>query len=168
MKILKIVLFAILMMPCFVFSQAIEIVSFSENPLEVNPLVGSNLTINYKYTSEAGSTDNHIYIGLELLDGGNTYQSTISEITLNNQSAGNNTQKSVSFFIGSIHLLSKDLPQGYYYQVKAILYKSGGWEEISVASYLNTPSLTLQDTSNYQFKQNCKRSRYWLDDRNGS
>jgi arabinogalactan endo-1,4-beta-galactosidase len=154
MKILKIVLFAILMMPCFVFSQAIEIVSFSENPLEVNPLVGSNLTINYKYTSEAGSTDNHIYIGLELLDGGNTYQSTISEITLNNQSAGNNTQKSVSFFIGSIHLLSKDLPQGYYYQVKAILYKSGGWEEISVASYLNTPSLTLQDTSNYQFSTN--------------
>jgi hypothetical protein len=129
-------------------------VSFSENPLELNPLVGNDLIINYKYTSETGSNGNHIYIALELLDGDNTYQSTISEITLNNQSAGNNTQRHVSFFIGSLHLLSKDLPQGYYYQVKAILYKSGSWEEISFASYINTPSLTLRDTSNYQFSTN--------------
>ena len=87
-------------------SQSIEIVSYGENPLEVNPLLGSNLTINYKYTSEASSTGNHIYIGLEILDGNNTYQSTIAEATLNNQSVGSNTENSVAFFIGSVNTLS--------------------------------------------------------------
>ena len=133
---------------CLLTGQSIEIVSYGENPLEVNPLLGSNLNINYKYTSETGSTGNHIYIGLEILDANNTYQSTVKEITLNNQPVGNNTQNSVSFFIGSINTLSENLPNGYYYQVKAVLYASGGWIQNAIADYRNTPALVLQDTSN--------------------
>ena len=136
------------------FSQSIEILSFNENPLEVNPLFGSDLTINYKYTSESGATSNHIYIGLEILDANKNYKATVAETTLRNQPVGNNTQNSVSFFIGSINKLSKDLPDSNFYQVKAILYKSGGWQEIAVANHLNTPFLTLQDTSGFQFSKN--------------
>ncbi len=137
-----------------IIAQSIEIVSYGENPLEVNPLLGSNLTINYKYTSETGSTGNHIYIGLEILDASNTYQSTVSDITLNNQLVGNNTQSSIDFFIGSVHTLSENLPNGHYYQIKAILYKSGGWTENAWAGHWNTPSLSLQDTSNTTFSSN--------------
>jgi len=133
---------------CLLTAQSIEIVSYGENPLEVNPLLGGNLSINYKYTSESGSTGNHIYIGLEILDENNTYQSTVKEITLNNQPVGNNTQNSVSFFIGSINTLSENLPSGHYYQVKAVLYANGGWSENAIADYRNTPALVLQDTSN--------------------
>ncbi len=78
------------------FGQSIEIVSFT-TPLEVNPLIGGNLAINYRYTSETGSTGNHIYIGLEVLDANNTYVRTISEVTLENQQAGINLQNSVEF-----------------------------------------------------------------------
>ena len=79
------------------FSQSIEILSFNENPLEVNPLFGSDLTINYKYTSESGATSNHIYIGLEILDANKNYKATVAETTLRNQPVGNNIQNSVSF-----------------------------------------------------------------------
>ena len=58
------------------FSQSININSFSDNPVEVHPLVGGNLTINYEYTTEVGSIGNSIYIGLEILDENNEYQRT--------------------------------------------------------------------------------------------
>ena len=136
------------------FAQSIEVVSYGENPLEVSPLLGTNLTVNYKYNSEPGSAGNHIYIGLEILDANNTYQSTVAEVTLNNQPVGNNTQNSTNFFISSIHTLSENLPIGYYYQVKAILYASGSWEENASAGHWNTPALILQDTSGFRFNEN--------------
>ena len=151
-KILKIVVSVlVLLFTKISLAQSIEIVSHSENPLEVSPLLGANLTINYIYTSEAGSTGNHIYIGLEILDTNNNYQSTVADVTLNNQPVGNNTQQSVTFFIGSIHKLSNNLPAGHYYQTKAILYQSGGWTENAWAGHWNTPALVLQDTNGYNF-----------------
>ncbi|MFY9243789.1 MAG: glycosyl hydrolase 53 family protein [Polaribacter sp.] len=134
-------------------SQSIEIESFNQNPLEVSALLGANLTIDYKYSGEIGTTSNHIYIGLEILDSNNNYVSTVSEQTLQNQQSGSNIQKSVSFFISSSHKLSSDLPNGQYYQVKAILYTIG-WNEIAWAGYWNTPKLILQNTSNYNFSSN--------------
>jgi len=133
------------------FSQSIEIVSHSENPLEVSPLLGANLTVNFKYSSEAGSTSNHIFIGLEILDSNNQYVSYINGVTLNNQTAGIDVQKSASFFVGSIHQLSANLPVGHYYQVKATMFASGTWNENAWAGHWNTPSLTLQDTNGYNF-----------------
>tara|TARA_R110002126_G_scaffold291752_1_gene456842 strand:+ start:18626 stop:20290 length:1665 start_codon:yes stop_codon:yes gene_type:complete len=136
------------------FSQSIEIVSFGENPLEISPLLGADLTVNFKYSCETGASSNHIFIGLEILDSNNQYVSYINGITLNNQQAGTNIQKSASFFVGSIHKLSADLPAGHYYQVKATLYASGGWTENAWAGYWNSPSLTLQDTNGYDFNTN--------------
>jgi arabinogalactan endo-1,4-beta-galactosidase len=133
------------------FSQSIEIVSFGENPLEISPLLGADLTVNFKYSSEAGASSNHIFIGLEILDSNNQYVSYINGITLNNQQAGTDIQKSASFFVGSIHKLSADLPAGHYYQVKATLYASGGWTENAWAGYWNSPVLTLQNTNGYDF-----------------
>lgn len=129
------------------FSQSIEIISTTTNPLEVNPLLGGNLAVNYKYTSEVGSAGNHIYIGLELLDGSNSYISTIAETTLHNQTPGTNLTGSVNFFISSNNTLSTNLTSGYYYQIKTILYGSGGWIENAWSGNWNTPRTTLQDTS---------------------
>ncbi len=42
-------------------SQSIAVTSFNANPVEVNPLIGGSLTTNFEYTSEAGSSGNHIY-----------------------------------------------------------------------------------------------------------
>lgn len=135
-------------------SQSIEIISFNENPLEVSPLLGAELTVNFKYSSEAGSSGNHIFIGLEILDSNNQYVSYINGVTLNNQTAGTAIEKSASFFVGSIHTLSADLPSGHYYQVKATLFASGGWSENAWAGYWNTPALTLQDSNGYDFNTN--------------
>ena len=133
--------------PIMLFSQSIEITSFNSNPIEVNPLTGNVLTINYKYTSETGSTGNHIYIGLELLDSDNAYQSTITDITLENQASGANIVGSVNLFIGSSNTLSANLEGGLYYQVKTILYASGGWTENAWSGWWDTPITILQDTS---------------------
>ena len=135
------------------FSQSIEINSFNENPLEVSPLLGATLTVNFKYSSEVGSLGNHIYIGLEVLDENKNYVSTVDEITLQNQQAGTGIQKSVNLFVGSSNKLSANLPNGHYYQVKAILYKTN-WMANAWAGYWNTPALIIQDTSNYQFSNN--------------
>ncbi|QOD61955.1 glycosyl hydrolase 53 family protein [Polaribacter haliotis] len=154
MKIIKLIFAIILLLPFIAFSQSIEITTFNNNPLEVNPLIGGNLKVNYKYSSEAGSTGNHIYIGLEILDANNTYVSTVKEVTLNNQTAGTNLQNSVDFFIGSNQKLSSELPTGHYYQVKAAMYASGTWTENASTGYWNTPKLELQDTSNTVFGTN--------------
>lgn len=154
MKKLKTILIFVLTLPFFTFSQAIEIVSFNENPLEVNPLVGSYLKVNFKYSSEAGSSGNNLFIGLEILNSNNEYVSYINGVTLNNQQAGTDVQNSVEFFVGSSNQLSANLPTGHYYQVKAVLYASGGWTENAWAGYWNTPALDLQDTSNTVFSTN--------------
>ena len=135
------------------FSQSIEITSFNQNPLEVSPLLGGDLTVNFTYSSEVGATNNHVYIGLEVLDGNNQYVKTITDNTLQNQQAGANIQTSTSLFVGSVHKLSANLPNGHYYQVKAILYKTN-WTANAWAGYWNTPSLILQNTQGYEFSTN--------------
>lgn len=137
-----------------IFSQSIEISSFNQNPLEVSPLLGATLTVNFKYSSEVGSTGNHMYIGLEILNENNTFVKTIDGVTLLNQQTGTEVQKSVSFFVGSSNILSANLSNGHYYQVKATLYKSGGWTENAWAGHWNTPALVLQNTQNYAFSTN--------------
>ena len=136
-----------LYIPITMLSQSIAVTSFNANPVEVNPLIGGSLTINYEYTSEAGSSGNHIYIGLELLDNNNEYLSTVTEISLENQTAGANMTGSVEFFIGSSNTLSADLSGGSYYQVKTILHASGGWTANAWSGWWDTPSIILQDTS---------------------
>jgi arabinogalactan endo-1,4-beta-galactosidase len=150
-NIKKGVIVILLLIANFAFGQSIEVLSFSENPLEISPLLGGDLTVNFKYSSEVGATSNHIFIGLEILDSNNQYVSYINGITLNNQQAGTDIQKSASFFVGSIHKLSADLPAGHYYQVKATLYASGGWTENAWAGYWNSPVVALQDTNGYDF-----------------
>ena len=75
-------------------AQSIEIISFVNNPVEINPFTGGNVVVNFKYTSETGSAGNNIFIGLEILDSNNNYKSSISGETLINQQVGNNTQNS--------------------------------------------------------------------------
>ena len=148
---IKITSLLFLLLSTISFSQSIDIVSFNENPLEVSPLLGVDLTVNFKYSSEVGATSNHIFIGLEILDSNDQYVSYINGIVLESQQAGTDIENSASFFIGSIHKLSADLPAGQYYQVKATLYASGGWTENAWAGYWNSPMLTLQDTNGYDF-----------------
>ena len=152
-KVVYIILLSFLFMNALI-SQSIEVISFANNPVEVNPLVGGNITINYSYSSESGSAGNHMYIGLEILDSNNSYQSTVIKAFLSNQQAGINIQNSIEFFIDSSKELTSDLPTGHYYQVKAILYASGGWTENAWAGYWNTPALILQDTSGFVFSTN--------------
>ncbi len=135
------------MLPLLLLSQSIEVSSFNSNPLEINPLTGGNLTINYKYTSEAGSTGNHIYIGLEILDSNNSYISTVVDLTLENQQPGTNVTNSIDFFLSSNNTLSENLAEGYYYQVKTILYASDSWTGIAWSGSWDTPKTILQDTS---------------------
>lgn len=156
-KINSIVIFIILFLSNIVLSQSLEITSFSKNPIEINTLLGGNLTVNLKYTSEQGSIGNHIYVGLEILDSGNNYVSTVTEETLENQQAGNDVQKSVTIFVSSNNKLSSELPNGHYYQVKAILYASGTWNENAWAGHWNTPKLILQNTSTTNFSTNSIR-----------
>ena len=133
------------------FSQSIEIISYSQNPLELSPLLGANLELTIQYSSESRATNNHIYIGLEELDNNNNFVKTIAEVTLENQTSGQNLQLSVPLFIASLHKLSKNLPSGHYYQAKAILYKSGTWTENAWAGYWNTPALVLENNNTYNF-----------------
>lgn len=136
------------------WSQNITISSFNQNPIEISPLLGGNLVVNFNYTSEQGATNNHVYIGLEVLNSSNQYVKTISEVTLQNRPAGTNVQGTAELFISSILPLSTNLPTGQYYQVKAILYASGGWSAIAWAGYWNTPSIVTQNNTSYTFSNN--------------
>ena len=60
-----------------VTAQTIEIISFVNNPVEINPFTGGNVIVNFKYTSETGSSGNNIFVGLEILDSNNNYKSSI-------------------------------------------------------------------------------------------
>lgn len=137
-----------------VIAQSIEIISLVNNPVEINPFTGGNIIVNFKYTSETGSTGNNIFIGLEILDSNNNYKSSITGKTLFNQQAGNNTQSSVDLFISSYNTLSGNLTNGDYYQVKAILYESGTWVGNAWAGYWNTNPLIIQDTSGISYSTN--------------
>ena len=145
-----ILLKCLLFLPFLFFSQTIKVLSFNENPLEINPLTGGNLTINYTYSSETDATSNHIYIGLEILDSSNSYIKTVAEITLENQTSGANITGTTSFFLSSNNLLTSDLKANQYYQIKTILYKSNSWIEIASSGYWNTPKTILQDSSGIQ------------------
>lgn len=129
-------------------AQSIEIMSFNDNPLDVNPLIGANLQVNLRYTSEAGANGNHIYVALEVLDSQNNYVSTVVEKTIENIEVGNQVYLPVELFVSSYHKLSSELPNGNYYQVKAILYEIN-WTANAWAGYWNTPALTIVSTSNF-------------------
>lgn len=145
----KLALYIAVLLTSIQFSaQSIEVVSLSDNPLDVNPLVGATLQVNYKYSSESGATANNIYIALEVLDGQNNYVSTVVEQTLQNKQAGIEISNSVDLFVSSYHKLSAELPQGHYYQVKATLYNLS-WTELAWAGHWNIPSLTIINTSSF-------------------
>jgi arabinogalactan endo-1,4-beta-galactosidase len=130
-------------------SQSIQIENFT-TPLEISPLLGGNLVVNIKYTSQPGNSSNNLYIGLEELDSNDQFVRTVDGISLENQSAGTDVDLSVNLFVGTIQPLSSDLPAGHYYQVKATLY-TNSWSELAYAGYWNTPSLTTQNTVPYNF-----------------
>jgi len=148
MKKSKFLIFIIF--PILSIAQSIEITSFNENPLEVSPLLGGDLQVNVKYTSQAGSPGNNLYIGLEELDENNQFVRTIDGVSLENQSAGTDVQRSVNLFVGTIQPLSEELPTGHYYQAIARLY-TNTWTELASAGYWNTPSLTTVNNIPYNF-----------------
>lgn len=150
---MKKLFFLLLFITTILNSQSIEIY-YGENPFIINPLLGSNLTINYTYTSENGSTGNHLYIGLEILDENNNYIATVVETTLKNQASGENKEGNVSLFLGISNKTSEELPTGYYYQAKAILYASGSWTANAWANHSNTPKLTIQKDTTFTFSTN--------------
>jgi arabinogalactan endo-1,4-beta-galactosidase len=130
-------------------AQSIQIENFT-NPLEISDLLGGDLQIDVKYTSQPGSSGNNIYIGLEELDENNQFVRTVDGVSLENEPAGADVQRSVNLFVGTIQPLSAELPSGHYYQVKATLY-TNSWSELAYAGYWNTPSLTTQNTIPYNF-----------------
>ncbi len=132
-------------------AQSIEVLSYGENPLEIHPLTGGELVINYTYTSEPDAEGNHIYIGLELFDASGSFLSVLSGQTLQNQTVGNGLEGSVTLFVGSVHALTENLPSGYSYKVKAILSRSQSWEAIAIDLY---DDLILVDSSGYVFSIN--------------
>jgi len=130
-------------------AQSISVENFT-SPLEISDLLGGDLQIDVKYTSQAGSPGNNIYIGLEQLDENNQFVRTINGISLENEPAGTDVSLSVDLFVGTIHPLSAELPPGHYYQVLARLY-SNTWNELANATYVDTPSLVTQNTVPYNF-----------------
>lgn len=150
----KLLFFLFVVIPKLAFSQSIAVASLNQNPLEVSPLLGANLTVNLLYSSENGATSNHIYLGLEVLNQNNQFVRTVVEKTLQNQISGQNKTLSVSLFVGSVHPLTENLPTGQYYQLKAILYASGTWVANATANFSNTPTLVLQNTIGYNFSTN--------------
>jgi len=130
-------------------AQSIEIESFT-NPLEISDLLGGDLQVNIKYTSQPGSSGNNIYIGLEELDSNDQFVRTIDGISLENEPAGTDVPLTVNLFVGTIQPLSSDLAAGHNYQLKATLY-TDDWSELAYAGYWNTPSLTTQNTVSYNF-----------------
>ena len=132
-----------------VYGQSIQIENFT-NPLEISDLLGGDLQTDVKYTSQPGSSGNNIYIGLEELDQNNQFVRTIDGISLENEPAGTDMQRSVNLFVGTIQPLSTELPAGHYYQLKATLY-TNSWSELAYAGYWNTPSLITQNTMPYNF-----------------
>ncbi|MFY8186392.1 MAG: glycosyl hydrolase 53 family protein [Flavobacterium sp.] len=150
----KILFLLLLVLPKLAMAQSISVSTPNQNPLEVSPLLGANLTVNIQYSSETGATSNHIYIGLEELNQNNQYVRTVSERTLQSQTAGQNLVLPVTLFVGSVNPLSENLPAGHSYQIKAILYASGTWNPNATADYTNTPPLVLQNNVPYSFSTN--------------
>lgn len=146
----KLILILVAYLPLTLMGQSIEVTSFNENPLEISPLLGGDLQVDVQYTSQAGSTGNNIYIGLEELDSNDQFVRTIDGVSLENQSPGTDVELSVNLFVGTIQPLSSELPTGHYYQVKATLY-TNTWSELAYAGYWDTPSLTTQNTDGYNF-----------------
>lgn len=133
----------------YVKAQSIEIISFN-SPLEVSSLLGGELTVDIKYTSESGATSNNFYIGLQELDENNQFVSTIDGVDFVNQTAGTNISLSTNLFVGTIHTLSNELEAGHYYQITAKIY-TNTWNELASADYTNTPLLIIQNTNPYNF-----------------
>lgn len=129
--------------------QSISVESFT-SPLEVSPLLGGNLQIDLKYTSQAGSPGNNLYIGLEELDENNQFVRTVDGVSLENQSAGTDVTLTVNLFVGTIQPLSNDLDSGHYYQIIARLY-TNTWDELASAGYWNTSSLETENEIPYNF-----------------
>lgn len=130
-------------------AQSITVESFT-NPLEVSDLLGGDLQVDIKYTSQPGSPANNLYIGLEELDENNHFVRTIDEVSLENEPAGTDVSLSVNLFVGTIHPFSAELPNGHYYQVLARLY-TNTWNELDNATFVDTPQLITQNTSPYNF-----------------
>ena len=150
----KILFLLLLVLPKLAMAQSISVSTPNQNPLEVSQLLGANLTVNIQYSSETGATSNHIYIGLEELNQNNQYVRTVSERTLQSQTAGQNLVLPVTLFVGSVNPLSENLLAGHSYQIKAILYASGTWNPNATADYTNTPPLVLQNNVPYSFSTN--------------
>jgi len=129
--------------------QSITVENFT-TPLEISDLLGGDLQIDVKYTSQSGSPGNNIYIGLEELDENNQFVRTLDGISLENEPAGTDVTLSVNLFVGTIYPLSTELPAGHYYQVLARLY-TNTWNELANATYVDTPALVTQNTMSYNF-----------------
>jgi arabinogalactan endo-1,4-beta-galactosidase len=130
-------------------AQNISVESFT-SPLEISDLLGGDLQIDIKYTSQAGSPGNNLYIGLEELDENNQFVRTIDGTSLENEPAGTDVDLSVNLFVGTIQPLSSELPSGHYYQIIARLY-TNTWAELASAGHWNTPMLITQNTIPYNF-----------------
>ncbi len=130
-------------------AQSIQIESYT-NPLEISDLLGGDLQIDVKYTSQPGSPGNNLYIGLEELDANNNFVRTVDGVSLENEPSGTDVQRNLNLFVGTIQPLSSELPNGHYYQVVARLY-TNSWAELANAGYWNTPLLTTQNTVPYNF-----------------
>ena len=139
----------------YVEAQSIEVISFN-NPLEVSSLLGGELSVDIKYTSESGATSNNFYIGLQELDENNQFVRTIDGVDFVNQTTGTDLSLSANLFVGTIHPLSNELEAGHYYQITAKLY-TNNWNALASADYTNTPLLTTQNTNPYNLHlSNCK------------
>ena len=144
-------IFFIILCLCTVYveAQSIEVISFN-NPLEVSPLLGGELTVDIKYTSEFGATSNNFYIGLHELDENNQFVRKIDGVDFVNQTAGTDVSLSANLFVGVIHPLSNELEAGHYYQITAKLY-TNTWNELASTDYLNTSSLETVNEIPYNF-----------------
>lgn len=146
----RLTLFCLLLISgCSLYAQSITVENFT-SPLEISDLLGGDLQIDVKYTSQSGSPGNNIYIGLEELDENNQFVRTIDGVSLENEPAGTDVSLSVNLFVGTIHPLSAELPAGHYYQVLARLY-TNTWNELANATYVDTPPLVTQNTIPYNF-----------------
>ena len=127
--------------------QSIAITSIDTNPVEIDPVTGGTITVNYIYTST--NADDVIYVALELLDDW-TYESTVVDANVDPAAMGTDLTGSFVLSISETTVLTADLTGDFNYKIKVEMYDAG-WANWLAGDYpateivLQAPTAGLND-----------------------
>lgn len=126
-------------------SQAITITSVDTTPVEIDPVTGATITVNYQYTST--NADDFVYVALELHDDW-TWEATVAEGNNTPVALGTDLTGSITLTIPASATLNTDLTGNQNYKILAKLYASGwNWlaENTLESVVIQTATAGLED-----------------------